>query len=339
MANAAAASSITNKGGYLIDIEIPTDAAAKRDKVSRWTTALLTTTATIGIPIAIGAWWGSWIAGSFGAKVGILVGLGGAAWIGQWIIPRLFVYVREWSAFVTQDVLTGDMVPYGPGLNPSHVWETRGQDGNYPLDVITRTIDISVQTTTAAVTVDISFQYMVDLEFITNFVGVDDDTTILNGFAGFIESFISEKIAAMDAEAARKSIGDINQMLAQGFGGHTDEGGQNRVDFEHKFGIKTVSIVVKGIRFPAAAQKTRDAIDEAETLHKVVAALIGISPDELKQQMKDGKITKEDYRDYLDKAMATSDNAKLDIKALRVDVPGLNEIVEKLFNAFSGGKK
>ena len=247
----------------------------------------------------------------------------------------MFVYNPEWTAYVTQDIFSGKMVPYGPGFHLSYWWEERNKSGNYSLKVITRDFRASVATKTAKVVVSGKYEYAIDLQFITHAIGVDE-TTIEGGITAFIESFLTSKCSGGDAATVCISIDSLNASLADEFMG--DHDGNGIGDFREKYGFITVSVIINNITLPEAAQKTRDAIDEAVALNSVVAAMYGMKPEELAEKLKKKEIPVKDFNTMLNRALAASDNAKMDIKVIEADIPALVGKIVDQFAGKGGGK-
>ncbi len=300
--------------GYHIDLSPPHDTEARRNKVIRWIFFIAAISLVVGGPTLFLAFWGSRI-GPFFTKTGVLAGLAVGAFLLTLLVPRLLIYNREWSAYVTQDAFAGTMVPYGPGLHPSFLWEERNRNRNLSLGPITQTFTLKVPTKTAEVEVTGVFQYAGNLYKIINLVGVDQ-STIDNGFVGFIESFLTGKLTDKTSDEAIKATEEVNQQLAEEFMGVHVSAGLTPVDFEDKYGIKTVNLLINTIKLPAAVQKTRDARDEAEVLFGVVATLYGLTTEELKTRRTTKTISDEEYNRMLNRAMAASDNAKMEIKVV-----------------------
>lgn len=312
-ATATAGTSVPSKG-YRIDVHPPHDREVlQRDKWSRWICLVCIVIITTLVPIMFAAYWGSFI-GSFFTKVGILAGLAIAAALLSRVLPRLLISNPEWAGYVTLDPFRGENVAYGPGLHPAFPWEERNADGNYPLEVITKTFEVSIQTKTARVIVKGVFEYQVDLPNITTFIGIAE-STIDEGFTAFIETFLVEELAAKTAQEALTKVGDLNTILENEFMGVVTSTGDTVTAFEQENGIRAVSLVVTRIELPAAVQKTRDAIDEGKAIFGVVAAMLGLTEDELKAKRSGDpkEISDERYDALVDQAMAVSDNAEMKI--------------------------
>lgn len=337
---------MVNKGriGYRIDLRPPKDKWARweRNRFLRWINFIVSSVALLCAPTILVAYWG----GLFEYEpIGRLLGfcVGGA--LEAWIAPsRMFVYNPEWTAYVTQNAFTGKMVPYGPGLHLSYWWEERNKRGNYSLRVITRGFSASVATQTAKVVIKGEYEYAIDLKFITRAIGVDE-TTIESGITAFIESFLTGQCAAEKADAVRGMIDELNRRLADEFMCEvsTDENVacerenlQDSSSFGSKYGFITVGVVISSISFSDATQKTRDAIDEAVALHSVVANMYGFKIDkekgidELAEKLASKEISVKEYNTMLNRALAASDNAKMDLNVLEADIPALvGKVVEK----------
>ncbi|MFA5942290.1 MAG: hypothetical protein WC798_01305 [Candidatus Paceibacterota bacterium] len=289
--------------------------------------------------MAFTGYWGS----MFGhAPIGLLVGFGiGGAFVAQLAPSRMFVYNPEWTGYVTQDIFRGTMIPYGPGFHFSHWWEERNKQGNYSLKVITRDFRADVATQTAKVEISGKYEYAIDLALIVRAIGVDE-TTIESGITAFIESFLTSQCAGENADDVRKSIDKLNDNLADEFmclqeqheNFECEEENKELASFGNKYGFITVSVVIDNIKLPEAAQKTRDAIDEAVALHSVVAAMYGISSEELKNMLASKTISVKDYNTMLNRALAASDNAKMNLNVIEADIPAL---IGKLADQFTKG--
>lgn len=310
-----------HKKGYVhMHFPVPHDGQANRsvgDRLWRWLVLLISAGTAVIVPISFFSWLGSQFHSFFG-HIGLLIGILASAWLLMKMVDRFLIYNREWSAYVTQDALKGTMVSYGPGLHPSLPWEERNALGNQSLEVITVDFVVKVQTKTALVEAKGSLQYAADLSNIASFIGADE-STIEKGYIGFLEGFLAREISSGTADEALLGIESLNKKLGAEFQG--EKGVTGRTPLEDNFGIQTVSIILTGMSLSAAAQKTRDAIDEAKTLHTIVATMLGITPATLTRKLKKGDIDQEQYNQLLNRAMATSDNATMDYKVHEVNVP------------------
>lgn len=326
---------------FVIDIKPPRDSdipSEQRTRWTRWVHLLLTTVAIFGLPMLLTFLLGSIFNDSF-RNLLVLGGFVGGGLIYAYVAPRwLFVYNPAWNAHVTDNPIGGDMIPYGPGLNPSLLWEQRSPDRNVPLSLITLLFELTVQSRTAQVKVTGTFQFRVDPEHLKNFVGVDDPTTIDKGLLAYVKSFITSRIAGIEADKALQNIEEFNRDLATNFMGYKPTvvapgGTFTPVEFEIKYGIIVVNLIIDGLALAETAQETRDAVDEAKILHRVVAGLLGMEPEALAKQIADGTFPYSQYEKVLNRAMAISNNAKLDVTVVEGDVGAL---AAKLFTQFGG---
>jgi hypothetical protein len=158
---------------------------------------------------------------------------------------------------------------------------------------------------------------MPNLRFITNFVGIDE-TTIRDGFAALIRSFLSSRLAGFTLEEARNNIGNLNDELESSFmtlAVDVKDSNVSAQEFEETYGIMTVILTIEGIDYPPAVQKTRDAKDEAEQQLGVVAQLYGMTVNALQKKIDSKEIPLADYNAMLDRAMAMSENATMSVKS------------------------
>ncbi|MCX6787623.1 MAG: hypothetical protein NT108_00470 [Candidatus Kaiserbacteria bacterium] len=317
--------------GYRIDLRPPHDGQIKtRNRFFRLMWFLISTGFIIGAPTALVGYWGLLIGHE---TIGYLLGFCGGGTLARWIIPdRMLIYNPEWTGYVTQNMFTGTMIPYGPGLHLSHWWEERNKNGNYSLKVITRPFSVGISTQSAKVIVGGKFEYAIDLALIERAIGVDA-STIESGITAFIDSFLTSQCAQMDAGEVRKQITELNEKLSLEFMSRK-EGGKDPISFGSKYGFITVSVVIDSIAFPSAVQKTRDAIDEAEVLHEVVARLYGYEPAMLKTKIASGEISTDAYNKMLNRALTVSGNdTKMDITVVEGDIPILAvKLAEKFLN-------
>lgn len=329
------------KKGYRVSLQKPDDSQIPnkdRERLLRWANLLVFGGLMFAVPLWLVHWWGSMIGFPM---IGALIGFGIGGYTASKLIPdRFLVNNLEWTAFVTQSMFGGGMVPYGPGLHPAYPWEERSQEGNYPLTVVTRSFKTSIATSTSRVIIGGEYEYAMSLKNITLAIGIDE-TTIEEGLTAFISSFLisecskqNEDGTPRDAEWVRSHSSELNKALANEFM-EREGGGENPDSFEARFGFITVTIVINNIAFPDDVQKTRDAIDEAVTLHKVVAGLYGMTPEVLTERIKSKEISVKDYNTMLNRAMASSGNAKMNVQVLEADIPAL---VSKLAETLGGNR-
>ncbi len=298
--------------GYRVDLRKPDDSQADRDRFSRWLSFIVCTIVMYAVPTWLLWYWGSLIGHS---TIGGLIGFGIGGYFASAIIPdHLLINNPEWTGYVTQSMFGGEMVPYGPGLHPSHFWEERTKVGNYPLDVITRSFLTEITTPGSRIVVRIEYEYALSLRNLTTAIGVDQ-STIEGGLIGFIQSFLISKCSVRSAEWARSNVDALNQALAAEFMS-TEVNRRKPGNFEKSYGFVTVGIVISGIAFAAGVQDALNAVDEAQSDRKIVAALYGITVEELNAKMASKEISQEDFVKMLDRAMTMAKEATMNVSVV-----------------------
>ena len=324
------ASTIEADKGYRIDIEIPTDRMVPRDRKSRLLSAVAVGTLMIATPALFCGYWGSLVsptASEVGEILGAFVGSVSYLWV---FAHKIFLYNNEYSGYVTQNPFPNllnfvdkgvdqndGMEIYAAGPHLTHFWEQRNRKGNYPLKVTTQVIEVSVPTKTSKVTVTVYFEYMEDIRHLDRAIAADNDTVIM-GYQSYIASFLTQELSKMEASEAVQADDDLNQKLCSKFMGIRDKSGRKFSKFETQYGIKTVSLVVSNIKLPEDVQTTRDAIEEGKEIHKIAAAILGVTPEELTKMQTDGKIEPKLMIELRKEALAMSKNATMSI----VDIEG-----------------
>ncbi len=308
---------------FRIELREPHDRQiTDRNRAERVFSCAVIAMAILVAPTLFGTFWG-WLISVLTMMPGLMLGFACGVVLLTGVADRMFVYNREWSGYVTQDIFRGTMVCYGPGLHFSHVWEQRNKSRNIPFEAITKPFSVSVQTKTSKATPEGNYQWAVNPARMTHFIGVDS-ASIEEGFIGFIEAFLTRELAGKDTEEARRAIDELNRKLAAEFmGDESTHLATHLSSFEEEFGIFTVSIVLTNIVLPDAVQKTRDAKDEAKALREVMAELAGYSSVvDFNKAVEENKLTPKQVDELRDDAMAISENATKEIRTIRGDLGG-----------------
>lgn len=316
--------------GYRIQLPIPDDSDIEtRNRPARLADLILSSVAMLAIPAGLLGWWGSFI-NPLCTSIGMFIGLVLGGLFASRIIPKRFLVNNpEWTAYVTQDAFGGEMVVYGPGLHPSHWWEERNEEGNISLEAIPLSFSVSISTGTAQITVNVNYEYARRLYAIRGAIGFDAEA-IQEGVTPFIKTFLisqctgnDENNKPKDAKWARTHVHELNIGLATEFMGIQTEHGETPNDFEESYGIISVSIAISSVAVPPAVQKSLDAIDEAASQLAIVAKVYGYGDDiaAMERDIRSGTITRSQYMEMLEHAMAVSENASMDIKVFRGNVP------------------
>jgi len=258
-----------------------------RDAGSRVWFLVLSLVFVFSIPTLFGLWFTTGlVGGSLQAFITLVLGLAG---IGAFAWPMGKYYLinaPQLVGYVTQNMLSGKRVPYGPGLHVSFPWEDRDALGNVSLDIITRRFGEEIPVKNGKMKVTLALQYAGDIRNITGFVGVDE-STIEGGFMALIRSFISAEGANVKIQSDRKKmIEKFNAGLAEKFQGITaqitaeedpDAQLMNISEFEKRYGVHVVSIVVEGVDYDDNLQKAIDVAAKSEIIEAAVMKALGFT--------------------------------------------------------------
>lgn len=324
--------------GVLFD---ETDADVKRDRVGRVILFVASAVLAGVIPATFVAFFASYVELRGFTSLGFIVGLvAGELWFAQ-IAPRFFVVVPQAQAFVTLNNLIAFFGikrnpnnVFGPGTSLEWPWVTRGEKSNLSLQIITLPVAEKVPGRDTQLIVAGSYQFKVDIRKASRFVGIDE-STIRGGMIDMILSEISRELADMFADEAKSknNIRALNEYLGEKFG---VDGRDHRLaapevqEFENRYGIASVAVIISGIDVPDDVQKTRDAIDEAAQAVKSVAKMFGMEENELKQMIRDGRISPEQYIEMLDRTLAQGKGATMNIQAHKFGGLDLASIIKAL---------
>lgn len=327
---------VDEEPGFHIDLEPPDDSQiphqASQDTPdlyrNRWTrraNLLASTVISFGLPMALcgmfGAIWG-------GGEIGSLIGFALGGVLAGIILPRrVALYGREWTATVTQNIWTGKMVVYGPGLHASLLWEERAQEGNYSLKPVNKSLSVPLSTTDSQVIIKVEYSYAMDLLQLTRAIAADE-ATIDKALAGYIESFLTVECATKSSKEVRESVREFNiklNKLFQAIGGPLE-----------KLGFITVSLIISGVALPPAVQKTKDAKQEMRDINELLAESFGLDMTAYQTAVTTGRITPKMQDQRLNRMMIIAEQAKGEIKILEVD-GGLSGLAAEALDQFSSG--
>ncbi|MDO8593348.1 MAG: hypothetical protein Q7R59_00370 [bacterium] len=324
------------KKEYRIELPVPDDSQVTiRNRGVRWASIILYPIAMLAIPAGLLGVWG-WFINSTCMVVGVFIGLGLGIWFASWIVPKRFIVDNpEWTALATQDAFSGKMIIYGPGAHPSLPQEERNEEGNISLEAVPLPFTLAISTGGSQVIVSVDYEYARRLSAIRGAIGFDA-AAIESGIVPFIKTFLISECNGKDEEStstpkkdkdakwARTHVDDLNATLADNFMGILDSKGETPNDFENAYGIISVSIAISNIALPPAVQKSMDAVDESASQLAIIAKLYGYGDDieALEADIRDGtKITRQQYTEMVEHAMAVSENAEMKIQVFRGDVP------------------
>lgn len=300
--------SLPKAQGYHIDFDPPhdSDLGSKRNRFGRWAFVVGAVLIVLAVSCilcgAIGTFFGDL---PLGAAFGILPML---LFIRKLPAFHMIVIVEPWMGFYTQ-MPNGSIIIYGPGVHASYPWEDRDEESNQPLEAISREFVVDVQTTTARIQARGIYEYAMDLPNLDRAIGIDQ-STIDDGLTAFIESFLTSRFSGQEAMEVLKKVREANEELADNFMRHDDG---SSAELEAKYGFKTTAVLVRTFSLSEAAQRTRDAVDQAEMLHNVMARLYGETPENFAKLISEKKLSKEELDTLLNRAMATAKLADMKI--------------------------
>jgi hypothetical protein len=124
------------------------------------------------LTLLLGYLFGIAFTGFFGlpSMLGTSIGLGIGALGVMWLVPRLYVVNDAVSAFVTVDLLSDELVSYGPGFHWSFPWEARSGANNVALDEAAESFTFTVQTKTGTLNGKGSFRLRPDIQKLPEFL-------------------------------------------------------------------------------------------------------------------------------------------------------------------------
>lgn len=326
--------------GYHVEVETDFDRQIRRNRTARWLQLGLVSVSTLALGYYVPGYLGAFMTGGWGrlADLFSISGVIAGAWYLGNLIPRKgLLTVPTVQGFITQDPFevyyrgplsflktedldgseteeqpTGTMVVYGPGLHPTYIWESRDENGNHSLEVITKTFVERLPTKTAEVVVTVSLQYKAHLADLRRFAG-NDATTIESGIESFVRSFLSTRLAKMTSDQAKNKIAELNQELADEFRGRTD-GEQPITAFERGYGIHVTTLVIEGIDFGPKVQESRDAKDRAAQIRKIIVQMTGLTEKELKVIAREDK---QRYKELVDQALVQAGQATMNVQVVQ----------------------
>ena len=308
-----------------IDLNQPLD----KDTGRKWKGRLLATVVTIsvlvGIPTVLFGFFG-WFLSNGNWHVARLVGcIGfviGAEFVARFAPRRMFIYVPEWCAFVTQNAWwKSTMVAYGPGFHLSYFWEARNAKGNWWMGPIMKGFALGILTTSGEVIAVGKYFFRINLANIQRAIGVTE-SAVEGLFELSIKGLLTKMCAPWTVEKARESIGPLNDELKNVFMRPIEDDpntpGDERqvIKFGDPFGVVPVKVGIEDFNFSAKVTAAFDAAATAAMQAKVVAALFGIPYEELLERRKPGStnpITDKVFLQMLDRAAVQSGAGKLNL--------------------------
>ena len=314
-----------------------TDSMIERDRFTRALCAILIAAILLLVPCLIlrriFADWFNY--GKLGGLSGLIVGV----LLISLLYDQVVVRVALNHAFVTIDLLQAFIktsnvyVVYGPGLHISFPWESREERGNIYLGEVSEGFELTVNTATGTLTVKGSYRIRprFDTDSLVIFLG--SVAAIAADISGIIKGFITGDLAGQNIDHALKSTAALNRDLQEHF--HKGESGAKHhavSEFETRFGLVVGDVTVSELSLSAEAQKTRSGLDEAETVAKGTAIMMGFrdtsektAVDQMMEAVANGSRTASAQERAQSAFLAISENVKTErrIQDIQIHLDGM----------------
>lgn len=254
--------------------------------------------------------------------IGLVVGavLGFVAFLS---LKHLFVVQNDTtSLLVTLDRarsllgLKGVDVVYGPGTHFAYPWEQRFAENNIPLKEVAEEFSFQVICKDGTLLVTASFRLRPDFQNpIAYLSGVG---AAAEDFKALVITAIVKLLTPLTMLEARAQMNDVNIAL------HTEFVDKDS-DFEKRFGVRSGDVTVSNMLMSDEAQRTLSGLNEAATVAKGTAILLGYETVEAMQEaLKEGVISQADIDRARREFRIISGNMDgAEVKRYEVDITGL----------------
>ena len=252
-------------------------------------------------------------------KISLIMGLAAGIVVLGLSIEKLFVIRNPTTAmFLTQDTIASLVgsddvnIAYGPGTHLSFPWERRLGENNISLTEAPNDFEFPVQCIDGTLTGAGSFRVRPDqknpVTFLSSVSSVADDISDL--VVAEILAFFKDKTAA----EALNTLGDLNCHLDRKFR-------KNDTEVEVRCGVQISDVTVSRLLPSEELQRTLSAVSEARAIAKGVEILMGMTPEEQKTAIREGRLTQADINLARDRFLSISGNlAGMQINRQEVDL-------------------
>lgn len=275
-----------------------------RDNGSRLAVAIVSVLFTLIVGYLIGKGFAAFfkLPGLLGTSMGL--GLSGLGLL--WLIPRLYVINNAVSAFVTIDLLTSELVTYGPGFHFCFPWEKRSGSNAVDLSEAAENFSFEVQTPTGNLKGKFSIRLRPDITRLPQFLaGV---ASVAADLGDIIKAYILTYLSDKPLITALKDSADLNKDLADEFK-HGGTQNEKASEFEKRFGVIIGDITVSELMPSGALQETMSAQTESIVIDSIVAASFGKkSMKEVQSAIVAGEIQQDEVNRRRNQTMAMSGN-------------------------------
>lgn len=307
------------------------DSDIKRGRGLRFLTGILAPVIAIVVCFIAGTGFVSFF--KLPSILGTVLGFGLSAFTVLWLIPRLYVTNGAVAAFVTVDLLTKELVSYGPGFHFSFPWEARSGTNNVNLEEVAESYTVDVTLEDGTIKVPFSARLRPDIQNLSNFLsGVAAIAADLGDLiSAKIVEFFTKVNTDVGVQQATKMVPELNNYLREEFARDKSK------NFEQRFGIITGDITAGTIQVTEQIKETLGVLTESRLIDKAVAESYGRgSIAEVEEAIKNGELDREDVNRRRTQAMAMSGNLQgMDLKETTTNfrIQGLDKVDPKLAEA------
>lgn len=232
------------------------------------------------------------------------MGLGLGVLALAWVIPRLYVTNGAIYAFVTVNLLSKELVSYGPGFHFAFPWEAREGANNVSLKEAEGAFDFEVQTETGTLKGKGSFRLRPDINHLPSFLA--GAGTIAAELSDIVSAECVKYLGPKKVMEALKDLGDLNEECLKK---HFTHGAAAITPFERRFGVMVGDVTVSKLMPSEEVQKALDGRAEQAALDHVIARNLGYpSMEEVHKAVKRGKLNPEQVAYANENALALTDN-------------------------------
>ncbi len=269
--------------------------------------------------------------------IGLIIGIAGGL-IGFMSIKHLFVVVNDVTGMLVtidqlQTLLGKDkkdaFVLYGPGTHLSLPWETRAAKNNIPVDETSEDFAFKAICKDGTLTGKGSFRLRPDFQNPINYLsGVG---AVAGELKDLIIAFINRWLAKKTMQEALNEQDALHQAVHDEF----VKAGV-KTPFEERFGVQLGDITTSELLMSEEAQRTRGALNEAETVAKGTAILLGRKTmEEVRVAITNNELSQDDVDRARREFRIISGNMEgATVNRYEVDIKGLSPEVASALASF-----
>lgn len=187
--------------------------------------------------------------------------------IGLWItligtsFPFFTVLVPEVTGLIALNFFTGELHPFGPGLQFKYPWDIVRDENFIPLEIVTKDHKEDYAAKDGPMMkVKWSYQYVPNAGRLDRFIAVDE-STIDRGFTDVISSILSEVIGGRLSEEAREKVEEIQREVLRRLEAMVAKANGQTVGMQEKlerqYGVNFKLLAIADIDFSEDYQQAR----------------------------------------------------------------------------------